>query len=314
MISIIVAVYQAESYLHRCVESVFAQTIPDWELLLVDDGSTDNSAAICDEYALMDPRVRVFHLPHRGVSETRQCGLENARGEYSIHCDPDDWIEPNMLEIMLQKAQESHADLVMCDMSWDYPDHSEISIQKPAALDCDTILSEMYFHISSSVCNKLISMECIRKFNIRYPKDINYVEDLYVLLQLFCNPIRVDYVAMPLYHYDRYTNDRSLTRKKDIQGYKKAVDYIDAHIDKSIYKYMDNLKYDVLCEAYENQIPDEEFFAIYPELHWGLLLKGLKHPTMNWKFVEVGLALFHMKALGKWYAKSVTSISRWLRQ
>lgn len=314
MISVIVAVYQAERYLCRCVDSVLAQTIPDWELLLVDDGSTDNSAAICDEYARKDSRVRVFHEPHRGVSETRQCGLDNAQGEYSIHCDPDDWIEPNMLEVMLNKAHESRADLVMCDMSWDYPDHSDISKQKPSALDCDTILSEMYFHISSSVCNKLIRMECIRKFGIRYPKNINYVEDLFVLLQLFCNPLRVDYVALPLYHYDRYTNEGSLTRRKNIQEYKMGVDYIESHIDKSIYRYMDNLKYDVLCEAYENHIPDDQFRAIYPEAHRGLLMKGLKHPTRNWKFVEVGLALYHMPKLGKWYAESATSISRWLKR
>ena len=97
-VSIIVPVYKAEAYLHRCVESLLAQTFTDFEILLIDDGSPDRSGEICDEYAAKDPRVRVFHKENGGVSSARQCGMDHAEGEYTIHADLYDCVEPNMLE------------------------------------------------------------------------------------------------------------------------------------------------------------------------------------------------------------------------
>ena len=115
VISIIVAVYKAESCLRRCVDSLLAQTFQDYEILLVDDGSPDRSGEICDEYARKDNRVRVFHKENGGVASARQCGMNNARGEYVIHADPDDWVEPNMLEELYGKAKEENADVLICD-------------------------------------------------------------------------------------------------------------------------------------------------------------------------------------------------------
>lgn len=97
-ISIIVPVYKAETYLHRCVDSILAQTFTDWELILVDDGSPDQSGKICDEYAKKDQRVKVIHKENGGVSSARQRGLDESVGEYTIHADPDDWVEPEMLD------------------------------------------------------------------------------------------------------------------------------------------------------------------------------------------------------------------------
>ena len=114
-ISVIVPVYKAEHYLARCVDTLLAQTFDDFEVILVDDGSPDNSGAICDEYALKDKRVRVIHQPNAGVSMARQKGLDNARGEYVIHADPDDWVEPDMLKELYAKAKEEDADMVICD-------------------------------------------------------------------------------------------------------------------------------------------------------------------------------------------------------
>ncbi len=116
VISIIVAVYKAESCLRRCVDSLLAQTFQDYEILLVDDGSPDRSGEICDEYARKDNRVRVFHKENGGVASARQCGMNNARGEYVIHADPDDWVEPNMLEELYGKAKEENADMIICDV------------------------------------------------------------------------------------------------------------------------------------------------------------------------------------------------------
>ena len=105
-ISVIVPVYKAEAYLHRCVDSLLAQTFQDFEVLLVDDGSPDRSGEICDEYARKDSRVRVFHKENGGVSSARQYGMDHAQGEYTIHADPDDWVEPTMLEELYRKEKD----------------------------------------------------------------------------------------------------------------------------------------------------------------------------------------------------------------
>ena len=98
-ISIIVPIYKAEKYLHRCIDSILAQTFTDWELLLVDDGSPDRSGAICDEYASKDARIRVFHKENGGVSVARNLGLDNAKGDFITFIDADDWITSNTLEL-----------------------------------------------------------------------------------------------------------------------------------------------------------------------------------------------------------------------
>lgn len=100
-VSIIVPVYNAKDYLHRCVDSILAQTFTDFELLLIDDGSTDSSDLICDEYAIRDSRVKVFHKENGGVSSARNLGLDNAIGEWITFVDSDDWIDQHFLSNFL---------------------------------------------------------------------------------------------------------------------------------------------------------------------------------------------------------------------
>ena len=100
MISIIVPVYNAEKWLERCLDSIVAQTYTDWELLLIDDGSTDDSATICDEYAAKDERIRVFHKENGGVVQARRIGVEQSHGEFIYFVDSDDAILPDTLEMM----------------------------------------------------------------------------------------------------------------------------------------------------------------------------------------------------------------------
>ena len=109
MISIVVPVYNAERYLHRCIDSILTQTFSDFELLLIDDGSKDSSGAICDEYAKEDERVRVFHKPNGGVSSARNVGLDNAQGEWITFVDADDRISADFLKLLVGKA----ADLIV---------------------------------------------------------------------------------------------------------------------------------------------------------------------------------------------------------
>lgn len=110
-ISIIVPVYNAEKYLRECVESILLQTLSDLELILVDDGSTDSSPALCDQYAARDTRVKVIHKPNGRAASARNAGLRAASGEYIAFVDADDWISPDMYEKMLQTG----ADVTLCD-------------------------------------------------------------------------------------------------------------------------------------------------------------------------------------------------------
>lgn len=100
-ISIIVPVYNVERYIGRCVESIISQTFKDWELILVDDGSPDGSGSLCDEYAIKDSRIKVFHKKNEGVSSARNFGIRNASGEWITFVDSDDWIEENFLMDLL---------------------------------------------------------------------------------------------------------------------------------------------------------------------------------------------------------------------
>ena len=146
-ISVIVPVYNAEKYLPRCIESVLAQTFVDWEMLLIDDGSTDASGSICDEYAAKDERIRVFHKENGGVSSARNLGLDNAQGEWITFVDSDDYIEENYL-----KSFEGNldADLVVGNIQM---------IRKQEVEEVGSHISPGYYNdIKSEVANCLTNL------------------------------------------------------------------------------------------------------------------------------------------------------------
>lgn len=212
-ISVIVPVYKAEAYLHRCVDSLLAQTFQDYEILLIDDGSPDRSGEICDEYVKKDKRVRVFHKENGGVSSARQCGIDNARGEYTIHADPDDWVEPEMLEELYKKAKDEDADMVICDFYCDEKDKTKYISQSPSSLHHETVLYELFKQLHGSCCNKFVRRSCYERFNIKFPLGLSYCEDLYINACILSNKINVAYLHKAFYHYDQYINIDSLVHK-----------------------------------------------------------------------------------------------------
>ncbi len=117
-ISVIVPVYNVEQYLPRCVESILAQTYENLEILLVDDGTKDNSGAICDAYARQDARVKAIHKKNGGLSSARNAGIDAATGEYLSFVDSDDWIEPDMYEKMMA-LMEKYSVRLVCAGRWD---------------------------------------------------------------------------------------------------------------------------------------------------------------------------------------------------
>lgn len=211
-ISVIVPVYNAEKYLQRCVDSILDQTFTDFELLLIDDGSPDRSGEVCDEYAKKDSRIRVFHKGNGGVSSARQCGIDNAQGKYTIHVDPDDWVEPNMLQELYAKAMEDNADMVICDFYVNVGNNCTVIKQNPSNLNTKNVLREMFTTLHGSLCNKLIRKSCYSRFGISFPKDMSLCEDLFVVCSILKENVIVSYTSHAFYHYVQDANENSITK------------------------------------------------------------------------------------------------------
>lgn len=237
-ISIIVPVYKAEAYLHRCVDSLLTQTFTDFEVLLIDDGSPDRSGDICDEYALRDKRVRVFHKENGGVSSARQTGIDNARGEYTIHADPDDWVEPEMLEALYAKATKEDADMVICDLYLDYTNKRIYSPKKIHETHHDILLHDLFSEkFPGGLCDKLIRRTCYQQFNIRFPLNISLGEDFAVCALLLKNNIKVAYINKAYYHYRRDINENSICKQfvKAPMTFKHTLEFIFKNFQEERY-------------------------------------------------------------------------------
>jgi len=215
-VSVIMAVYDAEPYLRRCLDSLQAQTMADFDVILVDDGSTDRSLAISKEYASKDDRFRVYHKENGGVSSARQFGIERLAehgGKYSIHVDPDDWVEPKMLEQLYKKAEETGADMVICDYYQNYKKWQRLRRQSPNSDGARDVLKALFHRLHGSLCNKMIRSACYKEAGIRFPEGLNYCEDFYVNVCLLLWSIKkVTYLPEAFYHYDNSANSEAETR------------------------------------------------------------------------------------------------------
>ena len=156
IVSVIVPIYNAENYLHECVDSILAQTIHDIEVILVDDGSTDESENICDAYCLKDNRVRVFHKTNGGISSARNLGLKYAQGEYISFIDSDDWIDINALEDMYNLAKKENSDIVICDMIDHYI--TDNNSEKQIYHNCTNY--DSVYEVTPSASNKIFKRNC----------------------------------------------------------------------------------------------------------------------------------------------------------
>lgn len=205
-ISVIVPVYNTEKYLRRCIDSILAQTFTDFELLLIDDGSTDGSGAICDEYALKDSRVRVFHESNSGVSSARNLGLNNVRGEWISFVDSDDWIDTDYYRCLMRKAENANADVVMCDFYFATDNNQKQNIFRYE----DCIHNDLGSYISTVwnvVWNGVHRRILYERYNILFPLGITFCEDFHVMVRLLFYAQNVQILHSPLYYY--YNRDDS---------------------------------------------------------------------------------------------------------
>lgn len=230
MISVIVPVYNIEDYLPRCIESLMQQTFSDLEILLVDDGSTDNSPSICEAYRQQDDRIVVLHKENGGVVSARKAGLKAARGTYIAYVDGDDWIEPDMYERMYQKMTEQTVDVVMCGR---YEDTGDVQkevfhgipegrygkqelLQKvyPRMIAGDTFFEWGLF---PGVWDKLFRRECLEPFQMAVDERIVMGEDAACTYPCLLHVEAIYVMRKCLYHYRQTT----VSMVKKIQNYER---------------------------------------------------------------------------------------------
>lgn len=213
-ISIIVPVYNVEKYLKRCIDSILTQTFTDFECILIDDGSPDNCPAICDEYAKADKRIKVIHQENKGVSAARNAGLDTAKGEWIGFVDSDDWIEPNMYEILYEDAIHFNVDVCVCNFCY-----KNENLKNPCMLSNAEAKRLMFTEngIGGFSVLRIIKRSVIK--NLRYDSNLSYFEDTKFFYNLFDNCKSIYWNKQPLYHYEN--NLTSVTNRfgmtKDVE-------------------------------------------------------------------------------------------------
>lgn len=210
-VSVIVPLYKAEKYLKRCVNSLLAQTLREIEIILVDDGSPDDSGSIAEEYSRLDGRIKVVHQRNGGVSAARNTGIEAAEGEYLAFADADDWLEGCMLEQLYEKASLHSCEIAVCgyflenyrrnrreDVKYAFPVEKEMV---PGDMRETVFAGLMDDTFQGYVWNKLYSRRFLTEYNILFPVDATLMEDCIFNLCVFKKASAVIYVDKCLYHY-----------------------------------------------------------------------------------------------------------------
>lgn len=208
LISVVVPVYGVEAVLEACLDAILAQTYENLEIILVDDGSPDQSGAICDRYAKNDARIRVIHKANGGLSDARNVGLDHINGAFVTLIDSDDVLHPQYMELLLDHI--GTADFIFCDFHR-FPEHS-VPEMKPvgelrvATLAAEDMLKQIHsYHYPTAVVawNKLYRAELW--YTIRYPKGKIH-EDEFVIHQLLDQSLAIKHLKVPLYYYRQRDN------------------------------------------------------------------------------------------------------------
>lgn len=295
-ISIIVPVYNAKDYLQKCINSILNQTFTNFELLLINDGSTDFSGKICDDYAKSDMRIRVFHKENGGVSLARNLGINNVKGNFSIFVDSDDYIEVNMLEDMYRHSQLTDADIVGCDF---YQEFEDKSIYTSAYFENrDDFLRAVVGNYWGVMWKILVKNELYINNNIEFPKNIDGGEDYLVCVSLLYYSKKVSCIKNAYYHYNRINPNSIMATQSKI----KLLHQVEAT------KLVENFLYNKgIVEMFEKELIIRKFLAkqglfqldfelwkeTFPEASkaWRYLNQSFKTKFLYW-ITEIGLYPF----------------------
>lgn len=266
MVSLIVPVYNSEKYLPRCIESVLNQTYKNIELILINDGSKDNSGEICDLYAQRDDRVIVIHRENSGVSDARNEGIKISRGEYLQFADSDDYLEKDMTYTLLNAAVKNGSDIVFCGYKTINSLTEEIVptsyIDDMANLNKETLLlifDELYLNsYINSPWNKLYKTTCIKNNDIHFKSNLDLGEDLIFNLDVIekCNNFSI--VSTCLYNYILYNdlNQLSTRYRSNMYEIQKML------FEKAVNIFPDHNKYSVQINKIERAYVESLFQSV----------------------------------------------------
>ncbi len=240
LISVLVPVYNTKEYLERCFNSICRQTYENLEIILVDDGSTDGSGMVCDEYAKNDARIRVVHQENGGLPAARRTGLKVASADYVSFVDSDDWIEPDMIETLWNALDENKADISVGRQILDKGTTSHVEAERSIVSGCldneeiphHIIYSDDYSHkgISPNFWDKLYKKDLITRHQYNLDLNTKYAEDDICVFGALLDSKKVAVSEHPIYHYCRrddsmtsYADDKYFERITLFYGQMKAV-------------------------------------------------------------------------------------------
>ncbi len=262
MISVIVPVYNVENYLSRCIDSILNQTYTDYELILVDDGSTDNSGKICDDYAEKKSNIKVIHQKNGGLSSARNTGTDNSKGSYITFIDSDDLVSNTYLETLFELLKKYDADISCCDFSFFY-DESEIVNEQnnilEKCLDGETALEEMLYgkmH-GSSACAILMKRSIAETYKFPIGK---FHEDDFVTFSYYGAAQKVALTSEKMYYY--FQRAGSIMHRPFGQS---ALDQLEAadYIVEKCKNHNTNIQKASIAKKYSNYI---DVFFTYQDL------------------------------------------------
>lgn len=225
-VSIIIPVYNVRNYLPQCLDSVLKQSYVNWEAILVDDGSTDGSGRICDDYAKRDARFRVIHQGNAGAANAKNTGLDHADGAYIVFIDSDDWVEPNWLETLVSIARENRADVVECDFRKEYVGRSQVANDwEDAVFTAESYLAQ---YLSNWTCslfwNKLYRADLLK--NIRFRRERRCIDDEFFTYKAVSGAGKIARTGKVLYHYRQRGSSAVYNRKNRLQKTDDALEIL----------------------------------------------------------------------------------------
>lgn len=218
LFSVLIPVYNVEKYLNKCIDCVLGQTYQSFEIVLINDGSTDNSGNICDQYAGIDSRVRVYHQNNHGLLKTRRNALAKAVGDYWIALDSDDFWDNDLLESINKTICDYDCDMVIFNLRKIWPNEvcTSDSIFKDRSVftlkDKDDIFKKIISGTSlNNLCNKAVKRSIVDETNYEIYEGIKYAEDLLQTLPLICKAKKIVYIDKPMYNYRMNPNSMTNT-------------------------------------------------------------------------------------------------------
>lgn len=314
-ISIIVPIYNVEKYLNKCIESILNQTFYKFELILVDDGSSDKCGDICDEYAKKDNRIKVIHKKNGGLSSARNAGLDIAKGQYIGFIDSDDYINRNMFEILYENIVKYEADISICNFEYIYEDGS---MSKNKELYSDEIyilnniesLDKLYNEdgvVFTVAWNKLYSRKLFHE--TRY--DLGKIhEDEFIIHKLLYKSKYVVYTNYKLYYYlqrkESITQNKFNIKRLDIvYAFKERMDFFKINNLSNLESKAQKSYIDIFFKYYY-KVKDElggyerELKLIKKDFRNSLLIL-LKNQNFNWKEKSMWIIFSINPRLYEWY-------------